>query len=264
MTTVRADLDGAVLRITLCRPEKANVLDLDSGADLLRAVEAIGPGVRAVLLLAEGRNFCVGGDVLGFAAAEDPAAHVLELANLAHAALRALTAPGLPIVVGVQGWAAGAGVSLVLHGDVVVAGESAMFRTAYLGIGVTPDLGQSWLLPRAIGHARARDLLFTNRAVGAQEALAMGLVSRVVPDADVAEVATAVARELAAAATGALAATRALLADGQSRTYLDHLDAEAASISARAGTAEGREGVEAFVAKRPARFADVPAPASTP
>lgn len=263
MTTVRAELDGAVLRITLCRPEKANVLDLTSGADLLRAVEAIGPGVRAVLLLAEGRNFCVGGDVLGFAAADDPEAHVLELAQLAHSALRVLTAPGVPIVVGVQGWAAGAGLSLVLHGDVVVLGESAQFRTAYTAIGVTPDLGMSWLLPRAVGHARARDMLFTNRVVDAKEAVAIGLASRLVPDAEVADAAAAIAHSLAASATGALVATRQLLEDGQFDSYLEHLDAEAASISGRAGAAEGREGVGAFVAKRAPRFADVSAPATS-
>jgi 2-(1,2-epoxy-1,2-dihydrophenyl)acetyl-CoA isomerase len=250
MTTVRAELEGGVLRVTLCRP----VLDPEVGADLRKAVAAIGPEVRAVLLLSEGPNFCFGGDVAGFASAADPAAHVLDLANGVHGILVDLTATGLPIVVGAQGWAAGAGLSLVLHGDVVVLGESARLRAGYTAIGFTPDCGMSWLLPRAIGPARARDLLFTNRAVGAQEAVAMGLASRVVPDEEVAEAAAAVARELAAAPTGALIATRRLLADAATSTYAEHLDAEAASISARAGSPEGREGVAAFVEKRRPRF----------
>jgi 2-(1,2-epoxy-1,2-dihydrophenyl)acetyl-CoA isomerase len=254
MTTVRTELDGGVLRVTLCRPEKANVLDLEVGADLRKAFEAVGPGVRVVLLLAEGPNFCVGGDVTGFAGAVDPEAHVLELATEMHAILRDLTASGLPLVVGVQGWAAGAGFSLLLHGDVVVLGASAKIRAGYPAIGFTPDCGMTWLLPRAVGAARARDMLLTNRVVGAEEALAIGLASRVVPDAEVAAVATEVARALAAAATGALAATRRLLEAAATSTYAEHLDAEAASISARAATAEGREGVAAFVAKRPARF----------
>lgn len=253
MTTVRAELEDAVLRVTLTRP----VLDLDVGADLRKAIEAIGPGVRAVLLLAEGPNFCFGGDVAGFASAPDPAAHVLDLAKRLHGSLLELTATGVPIVVGVRGWAAGAGLSLLLHGDVVVLGASARVRAGYTGIGFTPDGGMSWLLPRAVGAARARDILFTNRVVRAQEALQMGLASRVVPDAEVADVATGIARDLAAAATGALVATRRLLTDGGTSSYADHLTAEAASISARAGTAEGREGVAAFAAKRtPQFFAD--------
>jgi 2-(1,2-epoxy-1,2-dihydrophenyl)acetyl-CoA isomerase len=258
VTSVRAELDGAVLRVTLCRPERANALDMEVGADLRKALEAIGPGVRAVLLLAEGPNFCVGGDVTGFAGAADPEAHVLELATEMHAILRDLTASGVPVVVGVQGWAAGAGLSLLLHGDVVVLGASARVRAGYPAIGLTPDCGMSWLLPRAVGPARARDMLLTNRVVGAQEALAIGLVSRVVPDDEVAEVAAKVARELAAAATGALRATRRLLEASATSTYTEQLDAEAASISARAATPEGREGVAAFVGKRPARFSESP------
>lgn len=254
MTTVRAERDGAVLKVTLCRPDRANALDMEVGADLRKALGTVGPGVRAVLLLAEGRNFCVGGDVAGFAGAADPAAHILELATEMHAVLRELTETGLPLVVGVQGWAAGAGLSLLLHGDVVVLGESARMRAGYAGIGFTPDCGMSWLLPRAVGAARARDILLTNRVVDAQEALAIGLASRVVPDAEVAHVAAAIAGELAAAATGALRATRRLLDASATSTYAEQLDAEAASISARSATPEGREGVAAFVAKRAPQF----------
>jgi 2-(1,2-epoxy-1,2-dihydrophenyl)acetyl-CoA isomerase len=255
MTTLRASEDGGVLRITFARPERANALAPETGQDLAKAIGGIGPGTRCVLLLADGPNFCVGGDVSGFAAAADVGEHVRALADSIHAILVSLHATGLPVVVGARGWAAGAGMSLVLLGDVVVLGESARLRPGYGGIGITPDCGMTWTLPRAVGAARARDILFTNRAVGAQEALAIGIASRVVPDDDVDATAAAVAAELAAAATGALRATRDLLEAGASRGFAEHLDAEAASIAARAASAEGREGIAAFVAKRPPRFA---------
>lgn len=253
-SSVRIAEEDRVLRVTLARPQSANALDLETGRGLGEAVMRIGPGTGCVLLLAEGPNFCVGGDVRGFAAADDLPAHVRMLADSIHEHLRALHDTGVPLVVGARGWAAGAGMSLVLLADVLVLGASARLRPGYAGIGITPDCGMSWTLPRAVGAARARDILLTNRAVDAAEALAIGIASRVVPDEEVDATAAAVAADLAAAPTSALAATRRLVEDGAARTFAEHLDAEAASIAAHAGMPHGREGIAAFVEKRPPRF----------
>jgi 2-(1,2-epoxy-1,2-dihydrophenyl)acetyl-CoA isomerase len=251
---VRLTEDGGVLRITLARPGAANALSLDTADGFGEAVKRVGEGTGCVLLLAEGPNFCVGGDVRGFAAADDVPAHIRLLADTIHAHLLALRDCGVPLVAGVRGWAAGAGMSLALLADVLVLGESAKLRPGYPGIGVTPDCGLTWTLPRAVGAARAREILLTNRAVGAAEALAIGIASRVVPDDEVDATAAAVAAELAAGPTPALDATRRLVDAGSVRTLAEHLEAEAASISEHAGLPHGREGITAFVEKRPPRF----------
>ena len=251
---VRTDDHGAVLRVTLARPRQANALDLEIGAGLEAAFKRIGPDTGAVLLLADGPNFCVGGNVAGFAAATDLPAHIRLLADSIHAQIEVLHGSGVPLVVGVRGWAAGAGMSLALLADVLVLGASARLRPGYAGIGITPDCGLTWTLPRAVGAARARDILLTNRPVDAAEALAIGIAARVVPDEEVDATAAAVAAELAAGPTPALAATRRLVEDAATRGLVEHLDAEAASIAAHAGLPHGREGIAAFVAKRPARF----------
>jgi len=230
------------------------------GPSLARALreaaeELAGRGdVRAILLRAEGRMFCVGGDVGYFAAADDRSAALHALADDLHAGLRGLLALDAPIVAAVQGPAAGAGLSLVCAADVAIAGEAASFTAAYTAIGLSPDGGQSWFLPRLVGARRAADLMLRNRRVRAAEALQIGLVTEVVADDELAERAATVARELADGPTAALAATRRLLQASATSTLDEHLDAERDSIAARGGSAEGAEGVAAFLARRPADF----------
>jgi 2-(1,2-epoxy-1,2-dihydrophenyl)acetyl-CoA isomerase len=139
----------------------------------------------------------------------------------------------------------------VLAADIVVLERSVRLRSAYSAIGLTPDGGMSWTLPRAIGTARAMDMLLTNRPMDAAEALAAGLASRVVEDGTATQVAAEIAREIAIGPARALAATRALVRAGRDRTFAAQLDAEQASISAQAGGPEGREGVAAFLGRRP-------------
>ena len=138
--------------------------------------------------------------------------------------------------------------SLAACGDIVVAGESARFRSAYAGIGLSPDCGLTWTLPRLVGRALAADLMLTNRPVGAAEAVAIGLVARVVTDDSLVTEARALAAELASGPTVALGHIKRLLAAGDRATLADHLDAEAASIAACADHPEGRAGVAAFLA----------------
>lgn len=201
-----------------------------------------------------GKTFCVGGDVRVFAEAAEPGISVYAWATGFHQAVLALMASAVPIVVGVQGWAAGGGLSLALLGDVLVLGRSARVRTAYTAIGLTPDGGMSWTLPRAVGANRARDLILTNRAVSAAEAEAMGLATRVVDDQGLRATVDRLAAELADAATEALGAARDLAHGGWSRGFAEQLDEEANAIAASADSVQGREGIRAFVERRAPRY----------
>lgn len=243
--------DG-VATLELNRPAAGNALDLEVGQALEAALDEVGPdpAVRCVLLLGRGPMFCGGGDVASMAAAPDRRRFVRELADAAHRVVTRLDALDRPVVAGVQGAAAGAGLALTLSADVVVAGESARLLTAYAGIGLTPDCGTSWLLPRTVGLRRALDLALTGRVLTAREALDWGLVSRVCADDAVRADATALAQALAAGPATALGRTRRLLRDGYARSLPEQLDAEADTISR---TSEGEESaalIEAFLTRR--------------
>ena len=189
-----------------------------------------------------------------FAAAEDTAEFVGRLAASFHELVRAMRAAPAPVIAGVRGWAAGAGMSLVLAADVVVAGQSVKLRPAYTGIGVTPDGGMTWTLPRIVGQRLARSILFGNQVLTAQTALEIGIVDDVVADDVVDRQAIAFARRLTDGPTDALKGIKRLLLDGAQRSFDEQLDAEAATIAACAGGPEGREGVTAFAERRPPDF----------
>jgi 2-(1,2-epoxy-1,2-dihydrophenyl)acetyl-CoA isomerase len=242
-------MSDAILRVRVIGESGAPVLDEDAVVATTKALSDPGDA-RVVLITHPGKNFCLGGDVTQFAGADEPGRFVFHIAGVLHEAIRALTGSELPVVAAVQGWAAGAGMSVACAADIVVAGTSTQFRAAYPAIGFTPDGGMSWHLPRIVGRARALDLLLTNRPMSADEALAAGLVSKVVPDEDVQDEAAAIAQSLASSATGALGGIKRLVGQGLVTTLDAALDAEQASISARADSAEGREGVRAFVERR--------------
>jgi 2-(1,2-epoxy-1,2-dihydrophenyl)acetyl-CoA isomerase len=147
------------MTVTLDRPDKLNALNIPLLQDLLAALESVDAGVRCVLFDAAGTSFCAGGDVGTFLAVEDPSAYLSELAGIANAVVRAIDSSPVPVVAAVQGTAGGAGIGLAAACDVVVCGSSSRFRPAYLSLGLSPDVGVSWLLARALGHARALDAL---------------------------------------------------------------------------------------------------------
>jgi 2-(1,2-epoxy-1,2-dihydrophenyl)acetyl-CoA isomerase len=248
---------GRVLRCAVSDAARHGSLDFDAVCAVTAALRTLEPGVGAVLLAGEGPHFCTGADVGALAAtgaAEDPRSAVRELAEELHELVRALVEVPVPVVAAVRGWAAGAGMSLVLAADIAVAGVSTRLRPAYPAIGLTPDGGLSWTLPRAVGAARARHILLTDRVLDADEALALGLVATVVPDDDVVAEADGLAQRLADGPTRALGRTKRLVrAEGD----LDaHLDAEADAIAESVADAEGREGVAAFRERRAPRFGD--------
>jgi 2-(1,2-epoxy-1,2-dihydrophenyl)acetyl-CoA isomerase len=254
LPTVRAERAGRLLTITLDRPGQANALDMSTACQLRDAVRLIDDVVGCVLLRAEGANFCVGGDIRAFAAAPEPGKFLGELASVVHDAVLRLASAAAPVVAVVNGWAAGAGMSLAACADITLAAESARFRTAYSAIGLSPDCGLTWTLPRLVGRARAADLMLTNRPIGAAEAASMGLVARVVADDSLLADARAVAAELASGPTAAFGRIKKLLDASDRATLADQLDAEAASIAACADHPEGRTGVAAFTAGRKPAF----------
>ncbi|MCW0216646.1 MAG: enoyl-CoA hydratase-related protein [Pseudonocardia sp.] len=258
-------LDGGVLdgRVLRCRVAagKAGTLDSEAMVAVARVLrglatpeQAAGKGVGAVLLAHDGASFCAGGDVRAFESAPDRGAYVKELADTFHEFLEAYVRCAVPTVAGVQGWAAGAGMSVVLATDIVVVGHSTKLRPAYPGIGFSPDGGMSWTLPRIVGAGRARQILLTDQILGADALVDTGIAATVVEDAELAAEAERTAHRLAQGPTAALGRIKRLLADSWSADLRTHLDAEAAAISASASGPEGAEGLAAFVGKRVPRF----------
>jgi 2-(1,2-epoxy-1,2-dihydrophenyl)acetyl-CoA isomerase len=254
--TVLLERDGAVARITLNRPEVGNALDLPTARALMEAVIACDEddAVRCVLLTGAGRLFCVGGDVAAFAQAGDQLpAFLKEITVYVHAAVARLMRMDKPVVTAVNGAAAGAGVGLAILGDIALAAPRAQFALAYGALGLSPDGGSTWLLPRLVGLRRAQELCLRNRRVTAEDAAVMGLVTRVV-EGDLMDEAMAVARDMARSATPALGVTRRLLLDSATASLEAQLDAESRGIASLARTAEGKEGVAAFLEKRAPDF----------
>jgi 2-(1,2-epoxy-1,2-dihydrophenyl)acetyl-CoA isomerase len=254
--TIELEVRDGVAHLTLNRPDAANGIDLALARDLMDATLAIAADdrVRAVLLAGAGNRFCGGGDLKSFAGREELPTHLREILGPLHVAIAQLVRGAAPVVAAVQGSAAGAGMGLVGASDLVVAGESAKFVMAYTGVGLTPDGASSWFLPRLVGLHRAIELTFTNRVLSAAEALDWGLITRVVPDDAVHAEAEALAVQLAAGPTLALAAAKRLLHSSLESTLESHLAREAEAISEAASRPDGIEGIAAFVEKRPPQF----------
>lgn len=254
--TLRVEVQGAVAHLTLTRAHAANTMNLQFGREFLAAAQALQADrrVRAVLLSGEGRNFCFGGDLKGMVASGgDLAAYLSELTTALHAGLAHLMRMDAPVVAAVRGSAAGAGLGLVLAADLAIAGRGAKFTAAYTGVGLTPDAGCTFLLPRSVGYKRAMELLLTNRVLDAEEALDWGLVNQIVDDDQVDETAAALALRLASGPTGAYGGVKRLLGDAEPGLE-GQLGRESRSIAARGAATEGREGIAAFLEKRPPRF----------
>ncbi len=254
-------IDGAVATITLDRPGVGNALDIPMARELMQtAVRCEGDeAIRCVVITGAGRLFCAGGDVVAFSQAGDElTAFLREIATYLHAAVSAFSRMNKPLVTAVNGPAAGAGVGLAIMGDIVLADPSAHFTMAYTAIGMSPDGGSTWLLPRLVGLRRAQELCLTNRRVKADEAAALGLVTRTVEAGTLAAETASLAGELARAATTALGATRRLLVESFSNSLESHLELENRAIAAQGGSPQGREGIAAFVDKRPPQFHQEP------
>jgi 2-(1,2-epoxy-1,2-dihydrophenyl)acetyl-CoA isomerase len=251
---VLTEVDGDVWRITLNKPEAGNALDPALAEALSAAVSDRPDDTRAVLLLGNGPRFCVGGDVGAFADSDDPGAFVGQLAHDWHEVIRLLLATPVPVVAGIHGAVAGAGLGLIGACDVVVCARGTKLRPAYGAIGFSPDGGSSWALARALGAPRALELMLTNGTLTAADAHLFGMVGRLVEDDDLRESAIALAHEIAAGPVRAMVRTRALVRRAAIRTLDEQLDDEAQLIAESAADPEGREGVRAFVERRTPDF----------
>lgn len=250
--------DGTIARLTLNRPQAGNAVDLPLARRLVEIATRCDQDetIRCVVLTGAGRMFCAGGDLGEFAAAGDAVPEFLrELAGTLHEALATLARMRKPLLTVVNGPAAGAGLSLAISGDIVLSARSAHFSAAYGSVGLTPDGGMSWWLPRLVGLRRAQDIILGNRRIGADEAEAIGLVTRTLDDAALADEVTDYALRLSRSAVGVLGAARQLLLDGFSRGLVEQLDAEQDAIARAGAAAECREGVTAFLGKRKPDFA---------
>lgn len=238
--------------LTLNRPDDANSIDVDLAKALLAAARNLADdaSARGVVITGAGRMFCAGGDIKAFTAGGDAEAAINAITTPLHAAIGRLIALNKPIVTLVNGPAAGAGLGLAMLGDVVIAARSANFTSAYTAIGLTPDGGTSWYLPRLVGLRRATDMVLTNRRILADEAERIGLVTAVVDDSALETEGEKIAGRLAQGAIAAMAKSRRLLAEGLNRTLADQLAIEARTISESAASPEGREGVASFLQRR--------------
>lgn len=248
-------IEHAVAIVTLNRPRVLNAIDAEMARGLGEAVARVARDgtVRALLLRGEGRAFCAGGDVARFLEG-DPAAAIEAIIDPLHAALRALDALKLPTLAAVQGPVAGAGFSLAMACDLCIAAENTVFTMAYARIGASPDGSSTYRLPRLVGERKALELAMLAEPVDAATAQALGLVNRVVPDADLMQQAVSLARRLAAGPTAAYARIKHLVGRSLANDLSAQLDLEREAFLAGTRTADFREGAEAFLAKRPARF----------
>jgi len=254
---VMLDRADQVATITLNRPDAYNALNLGLGRDLFHAVLEVDedPDVRCVVVTGAGRAFCAGGDVKDFSD-NLPRIGVLvkELTTYLHGAVSRLARSDKPVIMAVNGVAAGGGLSFALCGDLVVAAESARFTMAYSKIAATPDGSSSYFLPRLIGLRRAMELYFTNRVLSAREALEWGLVTRVVPDAELSASVRTLARELAQGPTRAFGGAKRLFHQSTWESLETQMELEAQSIAGSGHTQDFRDGVTAFANKKTPTF----------
>jgi len=253
------DFGDGVATVTFDRPEVLNAFDENLGRDALAAVRraAGDESVRCVVLTGAGRAFSSGQDLAALRADySDGATPDLSriLRDYYNPLIRAICGAPKPVVAALNGVAAGAGASIALACDFRIASEEAKLMFPFFAVALVPDSGALWFLARMIGHARAWDLVAAGAPVGAREALDLGLVNEVVGAEELGERCLAFAARLAAGPTGAYALTKALLYSAPETTLADALEREAQAQGQAGRTADHREGVEAWLAKRTPRF----------
>jgi 2-(1,2-epoxy-1,2-dihydrophenyl)acetyl-CoA isomerase len=256
MNDVLIDTAGAVRVITLNRPERLNALNTDLLAALNDAFAAVAdePAIRAVLLTGAGRGFCAGADLmqgLGSGEAIDLGAMIDEFYNPLVRRMRGLDKA---IICAVNGIAAGAGMNLALAGDIIIAARSATFTQAFIRIGLMPDAGGTYFLPRLMGDARARAMAMLGETMSAENAVALGLVWKLFDDEVFATEALTIATNLAAQPRHSLAAMKQAFNAAAGNTLDAQLDLERDLQRSLGQTADFAEGVQAFLQKRPAVF----------
>lgn len=251
--------DGGVAVVTFSKAESMNSLDPAVMREVRHTFNTLlaDPKMRALVLTGSGAAFCAGANVKQMAAAaqsRDSIQWVLDTTAELHPLLLDLHASSKPLIAAVNGVAAGGGLGLALVADYRVGNPQARFAAGYFGIGLSPDGGSTWLMPRLIGTQRTRRFFFGNEVMDAQVAQRTGLLDEVVPAEDLLARAVAVAREWGHWGAMSRESTKRLLEATVKNDFASHLDLERGLIAAAAGTADFAEGTQAFVAKRKATF----------
>lgn len=250
---LRLEKSNNVARITLCRPERANSLNIECARELLHVAQTCrdSDDVRAVVLAAEGSIFCAGGDIGAFSAAgENLPAELEVLANTLHEGIEVFSAMDAPVIAEINGTAAGAGMSLIAGTNLAYATTASKFSMAYTAIGLTPDGSSSWFLPRLIGWRRTEELMLTNRTLSAKEAADWGLLNACYEESGgLQDAVRKLAERLAQGPTAAFGRIRQMLEISAGRSLHDQLAVETQTIVDSARTADGQAGIKAFLAK---------------
>lgn len=250
-------IDDGIAVIRLNRPQEGNAITLELARELHHAAvrTEADRAVRAVVLTGNGRMFCAGGDLKSFASqGENLSRHVKDVTHAFHGAISRFNWMDAPVIAAINGTAAGGGFSLALSTDLAIAAESAKFTMAYTRAGLAPDGSSSYFLARAVGLRRAKEMALLNPVLSAGQALEWGLVNAVVPDDRVLPEAMDWARKVADGPTASLGETKRLILSGATESLESQMERESRAIAAMAASADGREGVAAFIAKRPPSF----------
>lgn len=257
-TTLYVEIREAVAWITLKRPDRFNALDPTLARELREVANHCSADrhLRAAVLTGTGEQaFCAGGDVAVFGAHLDNLEQLVkDITTDLHAAISRFARMRAPLIGAVNGVAAGAGLGLVACCDLVIAAETATFTSAYTRIGLAPDGSSTYFLSRILGPRRAMELFLTNRVLSADEALDWGLVNRVVPADRLIQEAGDLAGQLAAGPTAAYGSVKRLLDSAPTSGLETQMEQESLAIAAAGASADGREGISAFLEKRPPRF----------
>lgn len=257
--TVQLEISEAVATLTLNRPSALNALTLTMGQEFRSAfVEAREAGARAIILTGAGRAFCAGGDLREMQQMAEQEGRIEAFFDkplrLLHECVLVIRQTPLPVIAAVNGYASGAGCNLALACDLVIAAESARFNEAFIKIGLTPDCGGTFILPRLVGMKRAAEMLMTGDVVDAKRAAEMGMINSVVADEELMNEARNLAIRLAGAPTAAIGRIKQMLEESAGNDYGAQLELEHKMQLQSGQTKDFREGVAAFLEKRPPEF----------
>lgn len=255
--TILLEKNENIATITFNRPNAANGINPTLAREFAEAALICDKdtAIKCVVLTGNGKMFCAGGDLKAVGGEpEKAAAKIKSMADNLHRATSTLARMEKPFIVAVNGMAAGAGFSISITGDFVIAAESAKFTMAYTAAGLSPDGSSTYYLPRLVGMRKAMDLAITNRRLTAKEAEDWGLINQVVPNEELLNTAMQLAQKLASGPTDAFAITKKLLLCSFDNSLETQMELEGRAISDRAGSANGKEGVLAFLEKRKPKF----------
>jgi len=257
--TIQLEMRDAVCVLTLNRPDRLNALNPQVAVDFKAAVhDALGRGARVIVLTGAGRAFSAGGDLRAMQemAKSDGRVEAFfdEPLRLLNGAVMLIRTTPVPFIAAVNGVASGGGCNLALACDLVIAAESAKFNQAFIKIGLTPDCGGTFILPRLVGWKRAAELMFTGDLISAKAAAEMGMINSVTPDDELMNKVMGMAHKLAQAPTAAIARIKRMLEASAVNDYGSQLDLERQTQIESGKTKDFVEGVSAFLEKRPPRF----------